>query len=182
MTSASNQTWRVAMSALALGIAAAATACSPALNWREFVPEDSGLSMTFPCRPDRHARAVTLAGSPVKMEMLACSAADVTFAVSFVDLTDPARVSAVLAEWRLVTMSNVQGVAGATTPVRVVGMTPNDQAVLVTVDGKLPDGAPVHEQSAFFVRGLRLYSASVVGAKLDPSAAGTFFGGLKFPG
>ena len=67
-------------------VAAGCTACAPALDWREFVPEGSGISVTFPCRPDHHARAVVVAGTPVQMDMLVCSAADTTFALSYFDV------------------------------------------------------------------------------------------------
>ncbi|HEY4065930.1 MAG TPA: hypothetical protein VGM74_03465 [Burkholderiaceae bacterium] len=167
---------RVATCALALS----AAACSPALNWRTFVPEDSGLSMTFPCRPDRQARAVMLAGASVHMEMLACSAAGATYAVSFADVADPARIATLLSEWRSAAVANVQGAAGPLAPMQVAGMTPNDQAVRVSIEGKLPDGAGVQERAAFFVHGLRVYSASAIGAKLDPAAAEVFLAAWRF--
>ena len=166
----------------ALAVAASAAACSPTLDWREFVPEGSALGMTFPCRTDRHARPVALAGTTVQMQMLVCSAGDATWAVSFFDVADPARVSATLAEWRASAVANVQGVAAPPVPLQIKGMTPNEQAVRVTVAGKLPDGAAVQEHAAFFVRGLRVYSATVIGAKPSPQAVEVFFGGLRFPG
>ena len=60
-------------------------------------------------------------------------------------------------------------------------MTPNEQSVRVAVTGRLPDGAVVQEHAAFFVRGLRVYSATVIGAKPAPQAVDVFFNGLKFP-
>jgi hypothetical protein len=49
------------------------------------------------------------------------------------------------------------------------------------LSGRLPDGAPVQEHAVFFTRGLRVYSATVIGAKPALPAVETFFGGLKFP-
>jgi len=158
-----------------------AVACSPTLDWREFVPEGSGLSMTFPCRTDRHARPVTMGGAQVQMEMLVCSAGGATWAVSFFDVADPAKVSATLAEWRGAAVANVRGVLPQPAPMHVKGMTPNDQAVHVVVSGTLPDGAAVQEHAAFFVHGLRVYSATVIGAAPAPQAVEAFFNGLKFP-
>ena len=60
-------------------------------------------------------------------------------------------------------------------------MTPNDQAGRMVVSGRLPDGAAVQEHALFFVRGLRVYSATVIGAKPVPQAVEIFFGGLRFP-
>ena len=78
-------------------------------------------------------------------------------------------------------MANVQGVAAESAPVQIRGMTPNEQAVRVVARGKLPDGVAVQEHAAFFARGLRVYSATVIGAQTSPQAVEVFFGGLKFP-
>ena len=161
--------------------AAGAAACSPTLDWREFVPEGSALSMTFPCRADRLARSVVVVGAKVQMQMLVCSAGDATWAVSFFDVADPAQVSATLSEWRANSVANVQGAVAASVPVRIKGMTPNEQAVRVAFSGKLPDAASVQEHAAFFTRGLRVYAATVIGAKPAPQAVEVFFAGLKFP-
>ena len=162
-------------------VAASLVACSPTLDWREFTPEGGELTVSFPCRTDRHARQVAMAGAQVQMEMLVCSAGESTWAVSFFDVADPARVADVLAEWRATAVANVQGVAERSTPVQVKGMTPNAQSVRVAITGRLPDGTAVQEHATFFVRGLRVYSATVIGAKPPPQAVELFFGGLRFP-
>ncbi len=166
---------------VAVLVVAGLMACSPTLDWREFVPEGSELGVTFPCRTDRHARAVTMAGATVQMEMLVCSAGEATYAVSFFDVADPARVAVTLDEWRATAVRNVQGQAPQFTPWQLKGMTPNDRTGRLTVSGRLPDGAPVQEHAVFFVHGLRVYSATVIGAKPVPQAIDTFFGGLRFP-
>ena len=43
-------------------------------------------------------------------------------------------------------------------------MTPNPAAIRLRVEGRLPDGKAVQEQAVFFVRGLRVYQASVIGS------------------
>ena len=163
-------------------LAACSAACSPALDWREFVPEGTDISVSFPCRPDRHARAVTVAGANTEMQMLACNAGDVTFALAFVDVADPARLGATLAELRATAASNLQDAAPKNAPLQIKGMTPNEQAARVTIAGKLPDGATVQEHAAFFTRGLRVYQATVIGAKPAPQAVDTFLAALKFAG
>ena len=59
-------------------------------------------------------------------------------------------------------------------------MTPNEQTARLSINGRLPDGTPVIEHAAFFVQGLMLYQASVIGAKPNPEAVETFFAGLKY--
>jgi hypothetical protein len=102
--------------------------CSPALDWREFEPEDSGLVVTFPCRPDRHARTVTVAGATARMDMLVCAAAEATYALTFIDVAEPAGVAAALADLRAVAASNLGATAVAPGEARVRGMTPNPMA------------------------------------------------------
>ena len=124
---------------------------------------------------------VTLAGARVRMEMWACTAAGSTFALSFVDVADPARVGSTLSELRAVMLSNVNGVSPILAPVQVIGMTPNPQATRLACAGKLPDGTRVQAHAAFFSKGLRAYQATTMGARPEPSGTETFFGGLKFP-
>jgi len=157
-------------------------ACAPALDWREFVPEGGELSITFPCRPDLHARVGVISDAKVEMTMLVCSAGDATYAVSYFDVTDPAWVSPALVEWRAASVANVQATLPVPTPLPLRGATPNDQAGRIVVEGHLPDGLAVQEHAAFFVRGLRVYAATVIGEKPPPQAVEVFFAGLKFPG
>jgi hypothetical protein len=169
----------------AMLIVASAAACSPTLEWREFVPEGSGLGVTFPCRPDRHARTVAVAGAHARMEMLVCTAGGATYAVSFFDVAEPGRISTALADLRASAVSNVQGQAlqgQGRAPLQIKGMTANDNAARLAVAGRLPDGAAVQQQAVFFTRGLRVYQATVIGAALQPRAVEMFFGGLSFPG
>jgi hypothetical protein len=162
-------------------LAACTAACSPTLDWREFVPEGSGISVTFPCRPDRYARTLAVAGEKVRMEMLVCTTADTTFAVTFLDLADPSRVSSALRDLRATAIANVQGTTPRTTPLLIKDMTPNDEAVRLSADGRMPDGSAVREYAAVFAHGLRVYQATVIGPRPDPQGVEVFFGGLRFP-
>lgn len=155
------------------------SACSPAFDWRELQPEGSGVSVLFPCKPDRHARPLLLLNQKVTMEMLVCEAGGVTFALSFADTQNPAAVGASLDELRRVAIGNVTGTVVSTQPARVQGMTPNDRAVRVTIEGRLPDGRGVGEQVVVFARGLRVYQASVIGAKLPAETVDTFLASLR---
>lgn len=170
-----SKTWFVAFAA------ACAAACSPALNWREFVPEGSALIATFPCRPDRQTRSVVLAGAKVPMTVLACSADGATYALGFVAVADPGRITATLAELRAGAVANLQGGRTNVSLLQIKGMSANDQAARLAFTGRLPDGTAVQEHAAFFTRGLRVYQATVFGTKPARQATETFFRGLKFP-
>jgi hypothetical protein len=164
-----------------LGAALASSGCSPAWDWREFEPEDSGLTVTFPCRPDRHARQVTVAGASTRMTMLVCTAADASFALTYIDVSEPAGVTAALADLRTLAAANLGAAAAVPGEARVRGMTPNPMAARLDLAGQRPDGVAVQQQTVFFSKGLRVYQASVVGTRLSDEAVDTFFAGLKLP-
>jgi hypothetical protein len=164
-------------SLLLVGVAA----CSPTLDWRETAAEGSGVVAMFPCHPDRHARTVELAGSKLQMEMLVCPAGGTTYALSFADVADPARVGVALAELRATALANVQAAQPQLTPAQVSGMTPNAEALRVTAVGRLPDGAVVQQRAVFFAKGLRVYQGTMIGAKPALEASEIFFSGFKFP-
>ena len=169
------KTWIAAFAAVC------AAACSPALNWREFVPEGSGVIATFPCQPERQTRSVVLAGAGSQMTVLACAADGTTYALGFVAVADPGHITATLAELRASALANLRGSGTDVSPLQIKGMTNNDQAARLTFAGRLPDGTAVQERVAFFTRGLRVYQATVFGTKPARQATETFFRGLKFP-
>jgi hypothetical protein len=157
--------------------------CAPTLNWREVRPEGSSAQLMFPCKPASHARQVRLAGPAVEMSMYACSVGAATYAVAFADLVDPARVTPALTELALAARNNLQsGAAAESAPLRVPGMTPNDQAMRWHITGRLGDGRTMQEHAAFFAYGTRVYQATVIGERLDEGALETFFGALRVGG
>jgi hypothetical protein len=166
--------WRAAALSFVLA------ACAPALDWREVRVDGGLLTAQFPCRVERRIRTVALAGASQRMELAACDAGGVTFAVSYLDVADPTRVRAVLEALRDATADNVGASAPQTAPYTLRGMTPNPLAVRLRADGHRPDGTPLQARAAFFVRGMRVYQASVVGTGPAPEAVETFLSGLKF--
>ena len=163
-------------------LACAATACTPVLDWREVRPEGAGLVTLFPCKPAGYARRVPLAGMTVEMSLSACSAGAVTYAVGYADIGQPQLVARALDELVAAAARNI-GATGAlvSTPLVVEGMTPNPQAGRRAFAGQRSDGLRVEEQVAVFVRGTRVYQATVVGERLEVEALETFFGALRLP-
>lgn len=155
--------------------------CAPALDWREVRPAGSALRAMFPCKPASHARRVSLAQSSVEMSLYACNVADVSYAVAFADVEDPARVGVALEELGRALAANVQAAeAVASSPLAVPGMTPSPHAAAWRAQGRLPDGRAVRERAALFAYGTRVYQATVVGARMpDDEALANFFGALR---
>lgn len=166
---------------LATMLAAALSGCAPTFDWREFQAEGSGIVATFPCKPDRHSRSVTLAAQAVRMEMLVCSAGDVTFALSFADLSEPGQVGATLAELQALAASNLGAARADRIDAAVPGMTPSPKAARLRLEAMQANGASLQEQATFFAKGLRVYQATVLGKKVPAEAADTFFAGLRLP-
>ena len=162
------------------GLAASLLACSPALNWREIQPPESGAVVMFPCKPDRFVRSVTLAEQKVQMHLASCSADGVTYALSHAELGDPTRVAAALEALRALAASNLGGQATVMSPLNVPGMTPNRLAERLAIKGS-SEGRVLQAEVGVFTRGLRVYQATVIGEKLDPQGTDTFFTGLRLP-
>lgn len=166
----------------ALGLATLLAACSPAQDWRDLQPEDSGAALQFPCKPVSHARDLTLADTRVRLTLHACTAGDdATYALAVADVGDPARVAAALAALRDSAAGNIGAASVRTLPLAVRGATPNPAAQRVALDGTRSDGEPVQAQVAVFTKGTRVYQATVLGRRLDAQAADTFFESLRTP-
>jgi hypothetical protein len=171
---------RGTLGAFLAALATVLGACSPALDWREARPEGA-IQLMFPCRPRQQERPVTLAGVQLPMRMHACSAAGSNFALAALDVPEPARVTPDLAALRAQVVANLSGVVTEERALSLAGATPNPASARLHVVGKRPDGSAVVADLAFFVRGLTLYQASVVGSDGAPqrAAADTFFGAIR---
>lgn len=165
---------------LAVLVSVTLPACAPVLDWREVRAEGTGIVASFPCKPDRHARDVALAGARLRMDLLVCEAGGVTFGLGYFDLTSPAAVTPAVQWLRDVAQANIGAGAFREQAVGVPGMTPNPRSARLVLTGRRPDGVPIQEELAVFVRGLRVYQATVLGERLPSGAVDTFFAGLRF--
>jgi hypothetical protein len=159
----------------------ACAACSAAFDWREVRPEGSDLVALFPCKPASHARQLSLAGAAARTTLYACSTGGATWAVSFADVQDPARVAPALLALRQAAAGNVAAAEAKPLELRVAGATPHREAGRWAFDGRYPDGRAVRMQSAVFSRGTVVYQATVLGERLDEAALDTFYTSLRFP-
>ena len=163
--------------------AMALLACSPALDWRETRPEGTGVTMLVPCRLERQERPVRLGDQTVPLRLHSCTAAGSAFALAAADVADPARVTPLLEALRAQAISNIRGAATVEAMPVLPGSTPNAQSVRLRIVGQGPDGRRVVEHAAFFVKGLTLFQATVIGADepVDREAIDTFFGSIRLP-
>ena len=167
--------------AAVLVAATAVLACSPTFDWREARPEGGGAALMFPCRPVKEERTTRIGATAVPMHLDSCSAGGVVFVLAAVDAVDPAGVAPLIDAFRDQTLANLAGTAtthGAFSP---PGATPNPRSERLAIVGSRPDGRRVVAQAAFFVKGLRLYQATVLNADATggAEAADTFFGAIR---
>lgn len=157
-------------------------ACSPALDWRESQLPEAGLIMAFPCRPDRHERALQLAEQAVKLSMQVCEAQDLVFAVSAAQVSEPAQVGPALLALRTAFAANLgdaraQPLSAAPVP----GATPQSAAGRWGLKGDGPDRVPRFAEVQVFSRGTWVVQATVLSrAALPELASRPFFEGLRF--
>jgi hypothetical protein len=167
----------------ALVLASALSGCSPTFDWREVRPEGSAVAMMFPCRPVRQERTVRVGAATLPMQLHSCSAGDATFLLAGIDAADPGDVTGLLGAFRRQAVDNVAGTATEERPFQAPGATPNPLSARLRIAGVRADQRPVVAQAVFFVKGLRLYQASVL-ATNDASrreAVDTFFGAIRLP-
>jgi len=155
-------------------IASMACACAPALNWRELAVGE-GAKASFPCRPQSDTRALTLGGQSVQMQLKACEAGQVLWAVTSAQVADAAQAPAALVELRRSLVANMAGsdsVVPGTARVHIVGRHEDGSAIwaraVFVSSGRevyqlvmLPRAgapAPTEEAQNYFFNGLRLGS------------------------
>jgi hypothetical protein len=160
--------------------AAALAGCSPALDWREVRLEAAPLKITFPCKPEKGSRQVTMAGRTVALDALACEAGGSTFAVLSADVGGPASADSALQQWQAASLATMRGQA-----VRESRFVPNGaldlpRSVQVAASGQRSDGKAIQAQVAYFARGNHVFQAAVYSERLEAEATEPFFAGLRF--
>lgn len=166
-----------------------AAGCSPAFNWRTVRADAPGLELLLPCKPDKGARSVPLAGQPVDMSMLGCDAGDATFTVAWAPVPPGIDVGDALNHWKTATLAHLHATPSPadTRPAAFIppGALPVPQALRMVVTGQRANGAPVVADAAWFARrmGRSTYvlNAVVYSPKPDAAVATTFFEGIRFP-
>lgn len=169
------------LAALLVGAAVSVTlvGCSPALDWREVRPTDTGALLLLPCKPASHAREVELAGKKVRMVLHACRAASTTWAVAWAELGDPSRTGSALEQLKASAVANIGAAGLRPLAGRTPGETPHPQAGRYAVSGTLPDGQPVQGRLVVAARGAAVMQATALGPQPDDAALDTFFDSLR---
>lgn len=169
--------------ALALALASLTAGCSPALDWREARPAQTGLLLLFPCKPNAQERRLALAGKSVQVRLHACAAGGSTWGLAAAELEDPGLLGAAMEGLRAAAAANISaggvGASGAQA-MQVAGATPHPGSGQVRLAGTRPDGQPVQMHMAVFARGTQVFQASALGDKLGDEDVQTFVSSMRF--
>lgn len=157
-------------------------ACNPTFNWREVRAESVPLNAMLPCKPDKGARSVPMAGRQVDLKLLTCDAGGVTFAILAGDIGDPLRAGEVLAQWKAATLANMRANSAQSLeqPFLPAGAMALPQSVRVAATGQRANGSKVESHAAYFARGSHVVQAVIYADRVTPEAADGFFAGLGF--
>jgi hypothetical protein len=166
--------------AIACLAASAAAGCSPTLNWREVRVEPTALLAMLPCKPDKGARRVPMAGAEVELSVLGCDTGGATFAILHARIADPGRSAEVLAQWNAASLANMKSSDAATRPFVPAGAMPLASSVRVTARGQRTDGSAVSGEAAYFAHGGHVFQAVVYADQPQAQVLQPFFEGLKF--
>lgn len=178
-----NQAMQYFLRAAALFAALSLAACNPTFNWREVRPDTSTLVALLPCKPDQATRPVSLAGQPVRLDMLSCNAGGATFAIGHTAINDPAQAGEMLTQWRTVTLANLRATVSTDEPFLPKGSLALPQSVRVVASGQRADGQAVTVHAAWFAQstssGIQLFQAVVYADKVSMEVSDTFFSALR---
>jgi hypothetical protein len=180
LPSVPSRSGRAASAAGVLAAVLLVAACAPVHDWREWRSADGSVQLLFPCRPQLHERRVALAGSSVKLSLLACESGGLTWGLASTDLGDPTRLGTAIDELAAAAAANLAAKPHAT-PLRVPGATPHPGSRRLAIDGRRPDGQPAQMQLVLFTHGTKLYQASVLGPRLPTEPVDTYLDALRVP-
>ena len=159
--------------------------CAPALNWREVRGSQADVVASFPCKPDLHVRQVRLEGldgTLLPMTLRVCDVDGLTFAMTEVDVKDPARVPTVMKNLLLGYASNigVSTIGSVRQDWGVKGMTPQPDGGRWQFEGVMPSGKSVQAETGLVSRGTVIVQVNVSGPTVTPDAAKLFFESFLF--
>jgi hypothetical protein len=174
------RTWRRIVASILL--AAALSACSPALNWRNVIL--GSLRFTLPCKPDQAERNVVLGGVSRTLDMRGCEADGALFAVSRIEVESAGEATVLVQAWRAAALAALQAV-----PATVADLTPpiyrgvpdaNPQAWL-RAQGRQPRGGDVQAQLGWLVVGREVFHLAVYAPHLVPAAVAPMMTDIDLP-
>jgi hypothetical protein len=177
LTQREHHGWRRA--AAGLSFALCLSGCAPALDWREVRPEGTALVAQLPCKPSRHVRNVELAGQRVDVQLMSCQAADITWAIAWIDHVDVRVTATLMQAWRQASLRNVSAENTAALSIKVPGATPRPDSGHWRSVGRRVDGTPLHQELLLFSHGTQVFQITVLSPRLSAVEMEPLLSGLR---
>jgi hypothetical protein len=143
-------------------LAAWLSACSPALDWREYRPPDGGFAVLLPQKPGQSRRSLDTPAGAVEMHMYSARVGEHVLAAGFADFAAPPD-AALLDGMRDALVRNVDGRVESERAVEAGGFSGRE----ITARGPLGRGeraAPGLVRARLLVRGNRYVQLLSIGA------------------
>ncbi|WP_338770571.1 hypothetical protein [Massilia sp. METH4] len=155
-----------------LAVAAAVSACSPKLDWRDYRAADAAYSVLFPGKPATHTRTVKLDGRDAPMTMTAAEVDGTVFAVGSAELADAPQAEAAVQSLRTAMVRNIGGT--------ITSEAVREGGLEIAAHGA-NNGRPMQLHGRFLARGSRAYQVIVLGPEkaVDTENIDTFIRSFK---
>lgn len=161
------------------------TACSPALDWREFRAEDGGFTVLLPQRPGQAEKKLASPAGEVMMKMYSVRVEETVLGAGYADFAS-APDSATQDAMHAALLKNIEGTIASDKPVAArQGGFPAGREIVKR--GRIGQGGSAVEgelRARFFVQDKRYYQLVMIGRKgaLPEADADLFMASFKTGG
>jgi len=167
-----------------LALAVLLSACSPALDWRDYRSPDAPFTALFPGKPSVLTREINLDGQKVQLTMTASEAEGNTFAIGTAVMANAALAQAALPAMQAALLRNINGQVSketASSASHISSTGSHLQTSLEMAATGSRNGQPVQLSARFVARDTRIFQIVIVGdaSKLSRENIDTFMDGVK---
>lgn len=168
----------------ALALAALLSACSPALDWRDYRSPDAPFTALFPGKPAVLMREIDLDGQKVQLTMTASEAEGNTFAIGTAVMANAALAQAALPAMQAALLRNINGQIvkekSSSASSSTAAGTHQKTSLSIEATGSR-NGKPVQLIGRFVAQDMRIVQIVIVGdaSKLSRENIDTFMDGVK---
>lgn len=138
------------------------TACTPALDWREFRADDGAFVVLMPQRPGQSERKLATPAGEVTMRMYSVRVEETVLGAGYADFTTPPD-AATREAMQAALLRNFAGSTVSDKPVAGAGMPSGREVVKRGRIGEGSAGVDGELRARFYVKGTRYYQLVVAG-------------------
>ena len=132
----------------------------------------------LPCKPEVASRMVDFPGQTLQINMVACEADGILFAISHAQVSDSLQASQIVKDWQKAALSKMRSRAHTQTPLRMhsaKNQDPDTAQVMIHANGKRDNGQPFQAQFLWRVSGVHIYHWAVYADKIQADSIEPMF-------